>query len=312
MSTNEERREAARRKLEDRLEHERRAARQRTLSVIAVAGVFVLALAAVGGFFWYRSWDNSRHTECTYEDAPVDFAKTIQQIQEQLKAAPAEQKAAGEALLKSLQEGAPKQRSSPKPESRTLNTGTVNFDLATNKGDVPIELDRSKAACNVNAIAALANNDYYNDTSCHRLSQSKTLSILQCGDPTHTGMGGPGWHSPDENPTGLKEVPMDPRMAQLGMNEQAVVYPRGTVAIANSNDAQQGRANTGSAQFFIVTKDTQLTPTLAVVGKVSEKGMKVVDEVAEGGIAPAPGSSPEDGYPKIPLEIKKATAEDAA
>ncbi|QRY64006.1 peptidylprolyl isomerase [Gordonia sp. PDNC005] len=307
MSTNEERREAARQKLEERLARERQAAKKRKLSMLAAAGVAVVAIAAVGGYFWYRNWDDKRHTTCDYTAAPVDFAKTIKAVETQLATAPAEQKAQGEAFLKELRDGEAKQRTSPTPDGRTLNTGTLDLTLATNLGDVPITLDRSLAACNVNAVQSLATNGFYDGTQCHRLTNSANLSVLQCGDPTLTGMGGPGWNTPDEDPTGLKEVPIDPQMAAMGMSQQTVIYPRGTIAIANSNNAEQGRANTGSAQFFIVTKDSTLTPTLAVVGHVDDAGMKIIDKVAKGGIVPTATGSAEDGSPKLPLQIKNAS-----
>ncbi|WP_341257528.1 MULTISPECIES: peptidylprolyl isomerase [Gordonia] len=307
MSTNEERREAARQKLEDRLARERQAAKKRKLSMLAAAGVAVVAIAAVGGYFWYRNWDDKRHTTCDYTAAPVDFAETIKAVEQQLTTTPADQKAQGEALLQNLKDGAKNQRTSPMPESRVLNTGTVDLTLKTNLGEVPIQLDRSLAACNVNAVQSLADNGYYDGTKCHRLNKSEALSIIQCGDPTLTSMGGPGWHSPDEEPTNLKAIPADPQMVAMGMAQDLAVYPRGTVAIANSNNAQEQRSNTGSAQFFIVTKDSQLPPTLAVVGTVDDAGMKIVDQVVKGGIVAGPLYTPTNGMPKTPLEIKSAS-----
>ena len=311
MSTNEERREAARRKLEERLEQERQAARKRRMSLIALSGAFVVAIAAVGGFFWYRAWDNGRHKVCDYTDAPVEWDKQIASIRAQLPQIPAEQRPEAEDAIRQMEEAKKTARTAPKPQDRTRNSGEVTVNLATNRGEIAMALDRGLAPCNVNAVASLAQNGFYDGTSCHRLTASDTLSVLQCGDPTGTGMGGPGWHSPDENPEHLKKVPVDPMMAQLGQTAELVVYPRGTVAIANSNNPEQGRENTGSAQFFVVTKDSQLPPMLAVVGKVDEKGMKAIDEVAKGGIAPGPDGAPvnpgQGGKPKSPLEVKKAT-----
>ena len=305
MSSNEERRDAARRKLEERLESERRAARQRRITIISVCSVVVLAAVAVGGYFYYRHWDDQRHTECTYTKTPNDLDQQLKSLEEQLKTAPADQKAKGEQYIAFMREGAGKLRTSPMPESRTLNTGTVGWTLDTNLGQVPITLDRSEAPCNVNAIVSLSDNHYYDGTDCHRLAQSDQLHILQCGDPTRTGAGAPGWSSPDENPTNLKEGEISPQMLQMGMTPP-VVYPRGTVAIANRNDEQNG-ANTGSAQFFIVTKDTQLTPTLAVVGKVDDAGMKIIDKVVAGGIDPGPIGTDTNGFPKTPLQIKSTS-----
>ncbi|MGB3302263.1 MAG: peptidylprolyl isomerase [Gordonia sp. (in: high G+C Gram-positive bacteria)] len=306
MSSNEERRDAARRKLEERLEQERMAARQRRITIISVASVAVLAAVAVGGYFYYRHWDNQRHTECTYTASPDSWNDTLKSIEEQVKAAPAEQKAKGEEYLKFMKEGSKDARTSPTPPSRTLNTGTVDWTLKTNMGNVPVTLERSSAPCNVNAVISLSNNKFYDGTSCHRLAQSENLHVLQCGDPTRTGAGSPGWSSPDENPTDLASGDVDPQMIQMGMTPP-VIYPRGTVAIANRNNEQTQTFDTGSAQFFIVTKDSQLTPTLAVIGKVDEAGMKVIDKVVEGGIDPGPIGTAENGFPKTPLEIKSTS-----
>ncbi|GEE02689.1 hypothetical protein nbrc107696_31350 [Gordonia spumicola] len=308
MSTNEERREAARRKLEERLQREQQAAQKRRLALLATAGVVVVAIAAVGGFLWYKKWDNDRHTTCDYTAAPSNLADAIKAYEGQLSQVPADKKAQVQAYIQQMKDGEKLARTSPMPDGRTLNSGTVDLTLTTNFGAVPITLDRSLAACNVNAVVSLASNGYYDGTKCHRMTTSDTLSVLQCGDPTLTGMTGPGWHSPDENPQGLKEVPVDPQMAALGLAQGGtVIYPRGTVAIANSNNAEQQRENTGSAQFFIVTKDSQLTPTLAIVGHVDEEGMKVIDKSVKAGIATSPTDTPTDGMPKTPLEIKNAS-----
>ena len=311
MSSNEERREAARRKLEERLESERRAARQRRLTLISVCSVAVLAAVAVGGYFYYRHWDNERHTVCEYVDAEHDPGLLAEGIQKQLDQAPPDQvtpeeRADVEKNIARLKEGAKLKRTSPKPDARTLNTGTADWTLDTNLGEIPVTLDRASAPCNVNAVISLSQNKFYDGTKCHRLTQGSGLHVLQCGDPTLTSSGGPGWSSPDEDPTDLKEAtPASPEMMEMGMTG-TVVYPRGTVAIANRNNPQNRDFNTGSSQFFIVTKDTELRPSLAVVGKVSEAGMKVVDKVVAGGIEPGPRSA-EDGTPKTPLEIKKAS-----
>lgn len=306
MSSNEERRDAARRKLEERLEQERLAARHRRITIISVCSVAVLAAVAVGGYFYYRHWDNERHTECTYTATPDNWKQTLATIEQQVNAAPAEQKAKGQEYLKFMQEGSKNARTSPQPDSRTLNTGTVGWTLNTNLGDVPITLDRASAPCNVNAVISLSENKYYDGTTCHRLAQSDSLHVLQCGDPTRTGAASPGWSSPDENPTNLASGEVNPQMLQMGMTPP-VIYPRGTVAIANRNNEQTGEANTGSAQFFIVTKDTQLSPTLAVVGKVSDDGMKIVDKVVAGGIDPGPLGDATNGFPKTPLDIKSTS-----
>ncbi|MCF8588027.1 peptidylprolyl isomerase [Gordonia liuliyuniae] len=314
MSTNEERRDAARRKLEERLEREQQAAKKRRLSMIAAAGVVVVAIAAVGGYFWWRSWDNDRHTVCDYADAPADLQGQIKSVEAMLPQLEADKKPEAEAFLTTLRDGVKKERTSPKPDSRTLNSGNPELTLATNMGDVAVDLDRSHAACNVNAVISLANDGYYNGTTCYRLASSQNIAGLQCGDPTRTGAGSPGWNSPDEAPDFLEMTPPDPQMAQLGMTQGQITYPRGTVAIINSNNPQAQdpaqQANTGNANFIVFTKDSTSTSPLSVIGKASPDGIKVIDEVMKQGAVVGPGSTAENGVPKANLEIKTASVSD--
>ncbi|MFT4086919.1 MAG: peptidylprolyl isomerase [Gordonia sp. (in: high G+C Gram-positive bacteria)] len=307
MSTNEERREAAKRKLEARLEADRQAARKRRNIGFALTGVVVVVIAAVGGFVWYRHWDDKRHTECTYADAPAQWDEQLEQLKARAGEIPANQKQQYDDYVKKLEQGKDKDRTSPKPESRTLNTGTVGMTLKTNQGEIPMTLDRAKAPCNVNALISLSEHGFYDNTSCHRLVTTADLGALQCGDPTGTGMGGPGWTTKDEEPQDLKKVPGSDQMEQLGV-PASYVYPRGTLAIANSNNPQQGTKDTGSAQFFIVTSDAKLPNTLSIVGHVDDAGMKVVDKVAKAGPKLAEGAEPGQGGPPIlPVDIKSVS-----
>ncbi len=86
------------------------------------------------------------------------------------------------------------------------------------------------------------------------------------------------------------------------MGQQAVTYPRGTIAIANN-----GQANSGSSQFFLVTGDSTLPSDYAVVGTVNPAGLAVLDKVAKGGITPGASGSKEDGAPKLTVKITTAT-----
>nr|WP_221247428.1 peptidylprolyl isomerase [Gordonia humi] len=291
------------------MEREKQAAKKRRLSMIAAAGVVVVAIAAVGGYFWWRSWDNGRHAQCTYADAPSDFKAQIDRLTQALPQAPADQKAEVESLIKQLKDGSQKERKSAKPDDRPRNSGTADVTFTTDKGDISIAVDRSTAACNANAFLTLASAGYYDDTGCSQLWNTENIRGLQCGDPTLTGIGAPGWSSPDEPPHGLRTVPIDPQTAQMG-SPDAVIYPRGTVAIVNTNAEDGSRTNTGSGNFIIFTKDSKLTPTLAVVGKVDRDGMKIVDQIAAGGIAPGPGSTATNGLPKTQLNITKASVSD--
>ncbi|MBM7367805.1 peptidylprolyl isomerase [Gordonia hydrophobica] len=306
MSSNEERRDAARRKLEERLESERRAARQRRLTVISLCSVAVLAAVAVGGYFYYRHWDDQRHTACEYTKSPDNWVEIIKSLEQRVNEAPADKRADAEKYLAFVREASKKGGTSPMPADRTLNTGTVDWTLNTGLGAIPITLDRSSAPCNVNAVISLTQNHFYDGTDCYRLTKANGANLLQCGDPTRIGAGGPGWTSPDENPTGLKDGDVSPQMLQMGMTPPQI-YPRGTVAIINQNDEQQGLSHTGSSRFMIVTKDSPLPSPFAIVGKVSDDGMKIVDKVVAGGIDPGLSGTADNGDPKTPLDIKTAT-----
>ncbi|HEY3505616.1 MAG TPA: peptidylprolyl isomerase [Actinocatenispora sp.] len=166
----------------------------------------------------------------------------------------------------------------PDPESAVPTTAT----LVTNRGTITVRLAADKAPCTLRSLASLARQGFYDDSPCHRLT-TRGLWIVQCGDPSGTGRGGPGYTVPDENmPTG-----------------GGIAYPRGTVALANT-----GESGTGGSQFFICYRDDDLPPSYAVVGTVSA-GMSVVDGVAAGGEVDETG--PGDGKPRLPLTITSMT-----
>ena len=155
-----------------------------------------------------------------------------------------------------------------------------SVQLATNRGNVRIALDADKAPCTSNSFRHLVEAHYYDATSCHRLTTSN-IFVLQCGDPTGTGSGGPGYQFGEEN------LPTD----------QANNYPAGTVAMANA-----GKGTNGS-QFFLVYKDTTLPPNYSVFGHIMT-GLDVVRKVAKAGSDNANGQG--DGHPKKSVTIKTA------
>ncbi|TDC47162.1 serine/threonine protein kinase [Actinomadura sp. KC345] len=159
----------------------------------------------------------------------------------------------------------------PVARPSVLPTGaTIDTDL----GLLDLELDHEKAPCALNSLAFLAGRKYFDGTTCHRLTSDPTLKVLQCGDPSGTGTGGPGYRFPDENTTGVR-------------------YTRGTVAMANAGP------DTNGSQFFILYDDApDLPASYPVIGRV-RSGMEVVDKVAEAGTA---GGS-QDGEPKQKITI---------
>ncbi len=184
----------------------------------------------------------------------------------------------------------------PRDPRRTPNRGTVASALKTNHGTISLTLNRAQAPCTVQSFIHLVKHRFYDRTSCHRLTAYPTLSVLQCGDPSGTGEGGPGYRYKDELPTNLPPAPTDPTGARK-------VYARGTLAMANAGP------DTNGSQFFLVYRDSALRPNYTIFGKISEAGMKALDKIAAGGIAPTPEDpAPVDGAPKLPANILKATA----
>ena len=137
--------------------------------------------------------------------------------------------------------------------------------LTTNCGDIVIEADGTKAPVTVQVLTSLANNKFFDQTLCHRLEATNPF-ILQCGDPTGSGMGGPPFTYDDENKPATKP------------NN----YPAGTVAMANAGLNSQGRGTNGS-QFFIVYQDSSLNGDYTIWGRVT-KGLDIVKQVAAAGV----------------------------
>ncbi|MFG2122126.1 peptidylprolyl isomerase [Streptomyces sp. NPDC048710] len=155
--------------------------------------------------------------------------------------------------------------------------------LATTCGDIGIALKTSAAPHTVNSFDFLAGKGFFDHTKCHRLT-TNGIYVLQCGDPTGVGSGGPGYTIPDEN---LKD-------ASLKGNK----YPAGTVAMANT-----GQKHTGGSQFFLVYKDSPLPPSYTPFGTIDAAGLKVLDKIAAAGENTGAG----DGAPNATVVINKAT-----
>ena len=138
------------------------------------------------------------------------------------------------------------------------NKATISF--TTNQGEIVIETTPSLAPLTVNAMAALAQKNYFDNTICHRLT-TEGIFVLQCGDPTGTGTGGPGFNIPDEN------------LPQPTENN----YPAGTVAMANAGPGTSG------SQFFLVYQDTTLGPDYTIWGSITS-GLDILQTIASAGV----------------------------
>ena len=168
----------------------------------------------------------------------------------------------------------PKKIATPK---KVLTTFPKKFTLITNCGNIVITTVGAKAPFAMTSIAALAKGGYYDNSLCHRLT-TQGLFVLQCGDPTATGRGGPQFTFPDEN------LP-----ANTANN-----YPAGTVAMANSGP------NTNGSQFFLVYANTTLAPSYTIWGTITS-GLDIVKAIAKAGAA---GGAP-DGKPAKTIAIQK-------
>lgn len=162
----------------------------------------------------------------------------------------------------------------------TINTtATYTATLVTNCGTITFTMDAAKAPHTVNSFAFLAAQHFFDNSPCARLVTDSSLSVLQCGDPTGTGTGGPGYTVPDEN------LPTASPTAADG----SVVYPAGTVAMANT-----GSPNSGGSQFFLVYADSHLAPSYTVFGHITS-GLQVLQQIAAAGDSnnnPAGGGTP--------------------
>lgn len=167
----------------------------------------------------------------------------------------------------------------PPNGSNVPATGTVAAVMQTNEGPITITMDRSKTPCTINSFLSLAVQKYFDATSCHRLVTSG-MYLLQCGDPTGTGSGGPGYTFRDET-------------------YSTDTFPAGTVAMANAG------TNTNGSQFFLVYAVTGLPPKYTVFGHMDAAGLAVVAKIAADG---QDGSnSAGDGKPKNPAKIVSVT-----
>jgi cyclophilin family peptidyl-prolyl cis-trans isomerase len=156
--------------------------------------------------------------------------------------------------------------------------GTVPLTVKMNGKSFTLTLNRADAPCTANSFESLAEQGFYDDTPCHRLTTLEGFAVLQCGDPTGVGNGGPGYQYADEL-------------------DKTTGYPAGTVAMANAG------ADTNGSQFFICYEDTQLNPAYTVFGTIDEAGLKLVREIAKAGESTGAG----DGAPNTKTTIEKIT-----
>jgi peptidyl-prolyl cis-trans isomerase B (cyclophilin B) len=171
----------------------------------------------------------------------------------------------------------------PDPDVAEDRTWTVTLHTCATGADrdITLELDGAAAPQAVASFVSLAGAGYFDGTGCHRLTTAG-IYVLQCGDPTFTGGGSPGYEfGPVEN------APEDD------------VYPAGTVAMAR----QGGNGESMGSQFFLVYEDSQIQSDEAggytVFGEITS-GLDIVRAVADEGVA----DGATDGEPAGPVTIE--------
>ena len=256
---------------------ERQAQHDRKVRQITISGLAALAVVAiiVGGFFIFKPSPHSAAAAAAPSPSPATVPS----------AAPSPSPSATVAVQEPAHQctytpSGTAARKVKLPASRPDFKAGYQATIATNRGDIKIKLLNSAATCTVNSFVSLAEQNYFNSTSCHRLT-TKGIYVLQCGDPTGTGSGGPGYSFNDENLAGA-------------------TYKTATVAMANSGP------NTNGSQFFLVYKNSPLPPSYTPFGTI-DGGLNVIQQVAKAGSDNANG--PGDGHPKDKVTIERVTIE---
>lgn len=285
MPSNKQRRQAAQRHLQRQLERRAEEAKKRRRNLLIGVTVLAVVIVAGGAFFIAGIGGDdagdatdanasSAATEAPADEAPTDEAPTpgpgAERVGQTVMAGPCTftYDAQGSA-------GAPVDA----PTGDIPTDGTEALTMTTNQGVIGLTLDPAGAPCAAASFEALTEQGFFDGTPCHRLTTSDSLQVLQCGDPSGAGTGGPGYSYPTQT-TGSE------------------TYPRGTLAMANSGQGTDG------SQFFLVYGDSQLQPDYTVVGTIDDAGLAVLDQIAAAG---AEGGAP-DGAPVEPVTIESMTA----
>ncbi|MEV0087903.1 peptidylprolyl isomerase [Saccharopolyspora sp. NPDC050642] len=272
MPSNEQRRQAAKRKLERQLQRRAEQAKRRRMITIGATIVVVIAVV-VGVFYFTRSGDD------TAQQQPEQAQPEVQ-IPTELAPPPARPTPLADPVSCQYRPDSkgPSKPVQPPANGEVSSKGTVQATINTSQGAIPLTLDRALAPCTVNSFVSLSKQGYYNGTACHRIG-TEGLQMLQCGDPTGKGSGGPGYSFDDETFPELQ-------------------YGRGYLAMANAGP------NTNGSQFFMVFGEAPLSPDYTVFGTISEDGLKVIDGIARAGHDGAFEPSPGGGHPKQEVKFE--------
>ncbi|SUE13791.1 peptidyl-prolyl cis-trans isomerase [Rhodococcus gordoniae] len=270
MPSNAQRRQAAKRKLERQLERRAERERKRRRATIALSALGVIMVVGAGVALWAVNRGDDTATEAASNDTSgSEYAALPEGRSEPLpETVNCSYPADGREPSKPAQP--------PRTEGiRTTGEGNtdVSVSVETNQGNIGLILHNDDSPCTVNSFLSLASQNYFDDTTCHRLTTSPSLQVLQCGDPSGSGSGGPGYQFANEFPT-------DQFAADDPAAQEPMTYPRGTLAMANT-----GQPETNGSQFFLVYGDSVLPPQYTVFGTIDETGLATLDTIAAAGVA---------------------------
>jgi peptidyl-prolyl cis-trans isomerase B (cyclophilin B) len=262
VPTEKQRRQAAQRHLQKQLERraEETRRRRRNLAIVATTVSVLVVVGAVLLLTGVFRADKS-NADATQAAGTVSCTYTPD--------------TSGNANLKDV--GTP-----PDPQA-TPSKGTTTLLMTTGQGKLTLTLDRAKAPCAAASFTYLAQEKFFDGSPCHRMVNGESFGVLQCGDPSGSGQGGPTYKYAEE---------VTPE----------TTYPRGTIAMANS-----GAPGSTGSQFFLVFADAQLSPDYTVVGTVDEAGLAVLDQIAAGGNDGSMEPQPGGGAPNTPVTIESMT-----
>lgn len=250
----------------------------------AIVGSVVLVIAiGVGAYFWASSGSGAKPAAAsTSKPSATPSASTSIPPATQVATVPTTPPKVAPATHCTYTKNPPAARKVNFPPAKPDSSAKSQATVVTNRGTVVVDLLNNRAPCTVNSFVSLANQGFFNNTPCPRVTSSG-IYVLQCGDPTGTGSGGPGYKFANENTTGA-------------------TYPPGTLAMANS-----GGTDTNGSQFFIVYAQGSLSPSYTPFG-VIVKGLDIVRNVAEAGnnnSNPAGGGTPKE---KVTIESVKISS----